>query len=164
MVILSVRAPVESRTKAQLLSDTQGEVSVAFHMDLTRSKMVSHAREELALCPVEQGVENNCLADVVALQKKSTGQFVFQYFMASRAAFKEASEKFSARYNSLILKFLGGGAVDRFHLLSSRELAAHFEVVCKRHHLPDCTQGLICWKAQKTKPGKSRAGGRVFIH
>ncbi|MFK7700527.1 methyltransferase domain-containing protein [Pseudomonas caspiana] len=69
MVILSVRAPVESRTKAQLLSEIQGEVSAAVHMDLTDSNAVSHAREDLALSSMEQALENKRLADVIALQK-----------------------------------------------------------------------------------------------
>jgi hypothetical protein len=69
MVILSVRAPVESRTKAQLLSEVQGEVSVDFYPNLPRSKTVSHVREDLTLSPVEQELENKRLAGVIAQQK-----------------------------------------------------------------------------------------------
>lgn len=69
MVILSVSAPIESRTKAQLLSEIQSEVSLAFHTSLRGFDTALSAREELSLLRREQVLENKRLADVIALQK-----------------------------------------------------------------------------------------------
>ncbi|UXZ95714.1 methyltransferase domain-containing protein [Pseudomonas phytophila] len=66
LAILSTRAPVESRTKAQLLFEIQHEVGAAFYTRSTHSEKEPCFSEDLT----RQVSENRRLTDVIAQQKK----------------------------------------------------------------------------------------------
>lgn len=69
MVVLSINAPVESRTKAQLLFEIHNEVSEAFHMQPVCLEAVSVGRSDLSPPSVDQAVESRRLTEVIKQQK-----------------------------------------------------------------------------------------------